>query len=56
MDNNFILLGDLNSETTGSAVSDIFQIDGYKNLVKDDNPFKNLEKPSCIDLIITNRS
>ena len=28
---------------------------GCKNLIKDNAWFKNLEKPSCIDLIIRNR-
>ena len=52
---NFILLGDLNSETTESAVGDFCQIYDCKNLIKDNTCFKNPEKPSCIDLIITNR-
>ena len=52
---NFILLGDLNSEPTESAVRDFCQIYGCKNLIKDNTCFKNPEKPSCIDLIITNR-
>ena len=52
---NFILLGDLNSEPTESAVRDFCQIYGCNNLIKDNTCFKNPEKPSCIDLIITNR-
>ena len=52
---NFILLGDLNSKPAESAVSDFCQIYGCKNLIKDNTCFKNPEKPSCIDLIITNR-
>ena len=52
---NFILLGDLNSEPTESAVRDFCQIYGCKNLIKDNTCFKNPEKLSCIDLIITNR-
>ena len=52
---NFILLGDLNSEPTGSAVKEFCEINSCKNLIKDDTCFKNLLKPSCIDLIITNR-
>ena len=52
---NFVLLGDLNSEPTESAVRDFCQIYGCKNLIKDNTCFKNPEKPSCIDLIITNR-
>ena len=52
---NFILLGDLNSEPTESAVRDFCQIYECKNLIKDNTCYKNLEKPSCIDLIVTNR-
>ena len=52
---NFILLGDLNSEPTESAVKDFCEIYSCKNLIKDNTCFKNSLKPSCIDLIITNR-
>ena len=34
---------------------DFCQIYGCKNLTEDNTCFKNPEKPSCIDLIITNR-
>ena len=51
---NFILLGDPNSEPTESAVKDFCQIYGCKNLIKDNTSFKNPEKPSCIDLTLTN--
>ena len=51
---NFILLEYLNSEPTESAVRDFCQICGCKNLIKVNTCFKNPEKPSCIDLIITN--
>ena len=52
---NFILLGDLNSAPTEAVVRDFCQIYGCKNLIKDNTCFKNPEKRSCIDLIITNR-
>ena len=52
---NFILLGDLNSDPTESAVKDFCEIYSCKNLIKDNTCFKNLLKPSCVDLIITNR-
>ena len=51
---NFILLGNLNSEPTESAVKDFCEIYSCRNLVKDKTCFKNLLKPSCIDLT-TNR-
>ena len=50
---NFILLGDLNSEPTESAVRGFCEIYSCKNLPKDSTCFKNPSKPSCIDLIIT---
>ena len=53
---NFILLDDLNSESTESAVRGFCEIYSCKNLIKDNTCFKNPLKPSCIDLIITNRS
>ena len=49
------LLCDLNSEPTKPEVRDFCQVYGCKNLNKDNTCFKNLEKSSCIDLIITNR-
>ena len=52
---NVILLGDLNFEPAKSAVRDFCQIYGCKNLIRDNTCFKNPEKHSCIDLIITNR-
>ena len=51
---NFILLGDLNSEPTKSAVRDFCHIYRCKNQIKDNTCFKNREKPSYIDLITTN--
>ena len=53
---NFILLGDLNSKPRESAVRDFCEIYSCKKLIKDITCFKNLIKPSCIDLIIKNRS
>ena len=45
----FILLRDLNSEPTESAVRDFCHIYGCKNLIKDNTCFKKPEKPSCIE-------
>ena len=52
---NFILLGDLNSEPTETAVRDFCEIYSCKNLIKDNTCLKNPLKFSCINLIITNR-
>ena len=50
----FVLTGDFNSEE-GESCLDTFLCDyDAKNIVKEKTCFKNIEKPSCIDLIITN--
>ena len=49
-----VLTGDFNSEE-GESCLDTFLCDyDAKNIVKEKACFKNIEKPSCIDLIITN--
>ena len=53
---NFMLIGDLNAEPTKAAVSDFCKIYNLKHLIKDKTCFKNPTKPTCIDLIVTNRS
>ena len=52
---NIILLGDFNTEPTDTVLSNFCEIYSLKNLIKDKTCFKNPNKPSCIDLIITNR-
>ena len=52
---NFMLIGDLNAEPTEATVSDFCEIYNLKHLIKDKTCFKNPTKPTCIDLIITNR-
>ena len=48
-------MGDFNTEPTDTALSNFCEIYNLKNLIKDKTCFKNPNKPSCIDLIITNR-
>ena len=50
-----MLIGDLNAEPTEAAVSDFCEIYNLKHLIKYKTCFKNPTKPSCIDLIVTNR-
>ena len=52
---NFMLIGDLNAEPTEATVSDFCKIYNLKHLIKDKTCFKNPTKPTCVDLIITNR-
>ena len=42
------------SEMTESAIGNFCRMSHLHNLIKDSTCFKNLEKPSCIDLILTN--
>ena len=50
-----MLIVDLNAETTEATVSDFCKICNLKHLIKDEICFKNPTKPTCIDLIVTNR-
>ena len=52
---NYLLLGDFNSETSENAIIKFCKVYRLKNLVKGATCYKNPEKPSCIDLILTNR-
>ena len=52
---NFLLIGDLNAETTETTVSDFCETYNLKHLIKVKTCFKNPTKPTCIDLIATNR-
>ena len=52
---NFILLGDFNAEMSEDAMQIFCNTYNFKNLVIEKTCFKNIEKPTCIDLILTNR-
>ena len=52
---NMILFGDFNCEMNVDVMSDFCSIYNLKNLIKMPTCFKNPSKPSCIDLILTNR-
>ena len=52
---NFILLGDFNAEPSEKTMNDFLDIYSLKNLVKHPTCFKNPDRPSCIDLILTNK-
>ena len=39
-----------------TAISDFCEIYNLKHIIKDKTCFKNSTKPTCIDLIVTNRS
>ena len=51
---NFLIKGDFNSEMTESAMENICGRYNLHNLIKDPTCFEYPDKPSCIDLILTN--
>ena len=51
---NLLIIGDFNSEITESNLNEFCSLYNFKNLVKEPTCYKSLEKPSCIDLILTN--
>ena len=51
---NFLVIGDLNSEISEMAMSEFCETYNLQNLVKDPSCYKNPSKPTCIDLILTN--
>ena len=51
---NLILLGDFNVETEEKHMPGFMSMYNVKNLIKPKTCFKNLENPSCIDLVLTN--
>ena len=53
---NIILTGDLNSEMCKEAKNIFCNTYNFKCLVKEPTCFKSIEKPSCIDLILTNKA
>ena len=53
--NNFLLLGDFNSQPTEEAMKSFCQIYSFKNLLDKPTCYKNSTNPSCVDLIITNK-
>ena len=52
---NFILIGDLNSEMHEDDMNVFCTTYNFKNLVKEPTCYKNADNPSCIDLILTNK-
>ena len=51
---NFLTVGDLNSEITESSMHEFYSSYDLHNLCNKSNCHKNLEKLSCIDLFLTN--
>ena len=50
----FIVLGDFNAEMTNTHMEEFCSVYNFKSLIKDATCFKNPEKPTTIDHILTN--
>ena len=53
---NLFILGDLNSELKDSCLNAFSNVDNLKSLNKEPTIFKNPNNPSCIYLLLANRS
>ena len=53
-DDNFLVIGDLNSEISEMTMSEFCETYNLQNLVKGPTCYKRPSKPTCIDLILTN--
>ena len=52
---NIVLMGDCNAEITNASMQEFCESYFLENMVKKPACFKNPAKPTCIDLIITNK-
>ena len=52
---NYIVLGDFNAEVDNNTISSFCDAFDLVNLIREPTCYKNLEKPSCIDLILRNK-
>ena len=50
-----MIIGDFNVEANNSAMSVFSDTYNLKNLIKEPTCYKNPNKPSCIDLMLTNK-
>ena len=53
---NIVILGDFNSEVSEDIMDEFCCTYNLKSLIKEATCFKNPHKPSCIDLILTNKN
>ena len=51
---NFLVLGDFNAEVEEANMKTFCDTYGLKNLIKQPTCYKNPDKPTCIDLMLTN--
>ena len=49
-----LLVGDFDTEISGQHIESFLYMSELCNLVKEKTCFKNMQNPSCIDLLLTN--
>ena len=52
---NYAFIGDFNVNTSDSSMEELCSLNGLKNLINEPKCYKNSEKPTCIDLILTDQ-
>ena len=51
-----VFIGDFNVNASDSSMKEFCNLNELKNLINEPTCYKNSEKPTCIDLILTNQS
>ena len=52
---NYVFIGDFNVNTSDSSMKEFCSLNRFKNLINKPTCYENSEKPTCINLILTNR-
>ena len=52
---NFVFIGDFKVNTSDSSMKEFCSLSGLKNLINKPTCYKNSDKPTCFDLILTNQ-
>ena len=52
---NYVFIGDLNVNTSDSSMKEFCSLNGLKNLINEPTCYKNSEKTTCNELILTNQ-
>ena len=50
----YVFIDDFNVNTSDSSLNKFCSFNGLKKLINEPKCYKNYEKPTCIDLILTN--
>ena len=53
---NYVFIGEFNVNSSDSSMKEFCNLNGLRNLINEPTCYKNSEKPTCIDLIITNQA